>query len=82
MLLDGAMTNCLFQHGHVAVTGELNVRYHHAVTVNRDASVRAWSKAARRPLHRLAAEFVQGGQVMAVASAKFFDRPKALVRQG
>jgi len=26
-LLDGAMTNCLFAHGCVAMTGALNVRY-------------------------------------------------------
>src|ERR1035437_3200852 len=32
-LLDGAMTNCLFAHGHVAMTGELKVRYREPVVI-------------------------------------------------
>ena len=30
-LLDGAMTNCLFAHGIVAVTADLKVRFRHPV---------------------------------------------------
>ena len=30
-LLDGAMTNCLFAHGIVAVTAEMNVRFRHPI---------------------------------------------------
>jgi acyl-coenzyme A thioesterase PaaI-like protein len=75
MLLDGAMTNCLFRNGHVAVTGELRVRYRHPVSVDRNATIRAWIEAERAPLRRVAAEFVQDGRVMAVGSAKFLDRP-------
>jgi acyl-coenzyme A thioesterase PaaI-like protein len=79
MLLDGAMTNCLFRYGHVGVTGELTIRYRHPVAVDRIATVRAWIQGARPPLLRVAAELVQGGRVMAIASAKFFDRPPPAV---
>ena len=39
-LLDGAMTNCLFAHGHAAVTAELKVRFRHPVMTERPARVR------------------------------------------
>ena len=68
------MTNCLFRYGHVAVTGELKIRYRHVVSVGGVASVRAWIGRARPPLRRVAAEVVQGGRVVATASAKFSDR--------
>jgi acyl-coenzyme A thioesterase PaaI-like protein len=77
MLLDGAMTNCLFRHGHVAVTAELSVRFRRPVAVDRAATLRAWIERARPPLRRAAAELLQGGRVMATAHAKFLDRPGA-----
>ena len=76
LLLDGAMTNCLFAHGHVGVTGELRIRYHHPVRTSRVASVRAWIDRSRPPLHVMAARLVQDGEVMASASAKFMERPR------
>jgi acyl-coenzyme A thioesterase PaaI-like protein len=75
MLLDGAMTNCLFCHGHVAQTGELTVRYRRPVAVDRPVTVRAWIGKVRPPLRRVAAELVQDGTVMATGAAKFIDRP-------
>jgi acyl-coenzyme A thioesterase PaaI-like protein len=75
MLLDGAMTNCLFLGGRVAVTGELRVRYRHPVRVERDATVRAWIERERPPLRLLRAELLQDGRVTATATAKFVDRP-------
>lgn len=41
-LLDGAMTNCLFAHGLVAVTAELTIRFLRPAATNRTATVRAW----------------------------------------
>lgn len=73
-LLDGAMINCLFAHGHAAVTAELKVRFRHPVRTERPALVRAWSVSSLRPLHELAAELVQGEQVMATARGKFLEQ--------
>lgn len=73
-LLDGAMTNCLFAHGHVGVTADLQVRFRHPVITERPAQVRAWITASLRPLHELAAELVQGEQVMATARGKFVEK--------
>lgn len=73
-LLDGAMTNCLFAHGCVALTGELKVRYREPVQIGEEMSVRAWIKRSLPPLHVLIAELKQGGRVKAVATAKFMER--------
>ncbi|MCU0871754.1 MAG: PaaI family thioesterase [Pirellulaceae bacterium] len=73
-LLDGAMTNCLFAHGHAAVTAELKVRFRHPVMTERPARVRAWIASSLRPLHELAAELVQEEQVMATARGKFLEK--------
>ncbi len=35
LLLDGAMTNCLFAHGRIGITGELKVRFCHPVAMRR-----------------------------------------------
>jgi acyl-coenzyme A thioesterase PaaI-like protein len=72
-LLDGAMTNCLFAHGHVAVTAELTVRYRHPVMTDRTATVRAWTRDSSHRLHQLRAELLQDGQLLAVATAKFLE---------
>lgn len=72
-LLDGAMTNCLFAHGRVAVTAELTVRYRHPVMTDRRATVRAWLCETSRRLHRVRAELLQDGQLLAIATAKFLE---------
>ena len=82
-LLDGAMTNCLFAHGHAAVTAELRVRFRHPVITERPAKVRAWIASSLRPLHELAAELVQEQQVMATARGKFLEKTaQSLFRDG
>lgn len=73
-LLDGAMTNCLFAQGFVAVTVDMNVRFRHPVTVSLPAIVRAWLESEGSPVHRLAAEVLQGEQIVATASARFIDK--------
>jgi acyl-coenzyme A thioesterase PaaI-like protein len=75
MLLDSAMTHCLFARGHTAVTGELTVRFRLPVLVNRPVVLRAWVERSFPPLHVAAAELRQDGVVKATARAKFMDQP-------
>ena len=72
-MLDGAMTNCLFAHGRVAVTGELSIRFRRPVLTNHPATVRAWIKESFLGLYVLAAELRQEGHVMARATGKFME---------
>jgi uncharacterized protein (TIGR00369 family) len=72
-LLDGAMTNCLFAHGHVAMTAELKVRYRKPVFIGREMLIRAWITQSQPPVHLLEAEVKQEGCTKAIASAKFFE---------
>jgi acyl-coenzyme A thioesterase PaaI-like protein len=72
-LLDGAMTNCLFARGVVAVTAELSIRFMHPVVINRQAHVKAWVEKSYSPLHLLRAELVQDGKVLVTASSKFME---------
>jgi acyl-coenzyme A thioesterase PaaI-like protein len=76
-LLDGAMTNCLFARGLVAMTGELKVRFRAPVLIGEETVIRAWILRSHPPLHLLAAELKQQGCVRATASAKFIERNEA-----
>jgi acyl-coenzyme A thioesterase PaaI-like protein len=75
-LLDGTMTNCLFLHGHTAVTVELKIRYSQAVETDKSAAVRSRIVRSTLGLHLLEAELIQGGEVKVTASAKFMEEPK------
>jgi len=72
-ILDGAMTNCLFARGLVAVTADLRVRFRQPLPTGSEATVRAWMERSLGPLHTLAAEIVQGGRVAASASGTFVE---------
>lgn len=72
-LLDGAMTNCLFARGLAAVTVDMAVRFRRPVAVNRPAIVRARPDSESSPLHRMAAELIQDGRVVATATARFLE---------
>lgn len=74
MLLDGAMTNCLFARGLATVTVDMNVRFRHPVMVSRTALVRAWLESDESPVHRLAAELRQDRRVVATAKARFVKK--------
>ncbi|MDD5679488.1 MAG: PaaI family thioesterase [Kiritimatiellae bacterium] len=78
-LLDGAMTNCLFAHGKAALTGELKVRFLAPVVADRTATVRAWIRTSRAPLHTMESELLQAGRVVARATAKFMEAPNACI---
>jgi uncharacterized protein (TIGR00369 family) len=73
-LLDGAMTNCMFANGQATMTAELNVRFRHPVTTGNPATIRAWITSSTRPLHEVAAELIQDGQVKATAKGKFLEK--------
>jgi uncharacterized protein (TIGR00369 family) len=72
-LLDGAMTNCLFAHGLVAVTAELKVRYRKPVVTGCEMVVRAWMEKPCPPLYLMRAELNQEGCVKATAVAEFME---------
>jgi uncharacterized protein (TIGR00369 family) len=74
LLLDGAMTNCMFARGCVAMTAELNVRYREPVVIGDEMFIRAWVIQSVSRLHVLRAELKQNGCVKAAASAKFMER--------
>lgn len=73
-LLDSAMTNCLFQQGINAVTGELNVRYRHSVPCDAELELRARVVSEKRPLFLVESELLMGSKIMAKATAKFMER--------
>ena len=73
-LLDGAMTNCLFAHGHTGITGELKVRFRYPVATGQGSLVRAWIEESSPPFHVLKAELVQDQQVKARATGKFVEQ--------
>jgi uncharacterized protein (TIGR00369 family) len=70
-LLDGAMANCLFAHGHVATTGELTVRFRRPVVTGKVATVRARIERSSHRLYLLRAAVLQDGAVKASAVGKF-----------
>ncbi len=71
MILDGAMTNCLFAHDCVAVTGDLHVRFRHPVHTNQPAVVRAWIHRSVSSFYEMKAEISQNGQLTTTAVGKF-----------
>jgi uncharacterized protein (TIGR00369 family) len=72
-LLDSAMTNCLFAHGRVAMTGELNVRFLKPVIENRPVVVSARLAESHAPLFKMSGEVLQNGKTVARATAKFME---------
>ncbi len=74
LLLDSAMTNCLFAHNITAVTARLIIRYILPVAIDQCAVVKAWIREYEPPLYVLEAEVIQKNQVLVRASAKFIDR--------
>ncbi|MBN2131389.1 MAG: PaaI family thioesterase [Sedimentisphaerales bacterium] len=73
-LLDGAMTNCLFAHGIVAVTGRMTVRFRHPIKIGVELVVRAKIVKSHGPIHALESQVIQQGIVMAAAAAKFMEQ--------
>jgi acyl-coenzyme A thioesterase PaaI-like protein len=75
LILDGAMTNCLFAHDCIAVTADFRVRFRHPVVINQPAQVRAWISRSSSCLYELQAEISQNSQIKTTATGKFMKQP-------
>jgi len=73
LMLDSAMTNCLFGAGITALTGELSVKYKAPVQIGRAVALKAWIERDLCPLYILKAELSQDGAVKVTAEAKFMQ---------
>jgi len=73
MLLDAAMTHCLFSRNVAGLTAKLSIRYHRAVVLGVAAVVRARIVDAGSPLYYLESEVVQDGALCAAAKGTFWD---------
>lgn len=76
LLIDSAMTNCLFALGCVAMTAELKLRYLEPVLILPPATVRARRIRAAHGLHYLESEIIQQGRIKATGSGTFME-PRA-----
>lgn len=73
MLLDAAMTHCLFAREVAGLTAKLGIRYHRAVMLGVPALVRARIVDVESPLYYLESEVVQGDVTCAAAKGTFWD---------
>lgn len=71
LMLDSAMTNCLFAAGVTALTGELAVKYRAPVKIGRAVALKAWIEKDHDPLFLVRSELSQDGAVKVSADAKF-----------
>lgn len=78
LVLDAAMTNCLFARGVRGYTGKMQVRYRAPVALRERAVIRAWVTSERHPLYWVRAELAQAGQVCAWAEAAFSGERREL----
>ena len=79
-LLDGAMTNCLFAQGIVAVTAELRVRYRSPLMIGKSARITAALVRHSSALFVLEAAITQQGQVRATSTGKFLTTQERVRR--
>ncbi|MFH1799664.1 MAG: PaaI family thioesterase [Candidatus Omnitrophota bacterium] len=80
-ILDGAMMNCLFAQGRIAVTGVLTVCFVSPLAVKQTATVRARVKKSISSCHILESELLQGRRTVAKATAKFMECTEHFLRQ-
>lgn len=73
MLLDAAMTHCLFAQNVAGLTAKLNIRYHRAVLLRVPVVVRARLVDAKAPLYYLESQVIQDGNLCATAKGAFWD---------
>ena len=81
-LLDGAMTNCLFLHGQLALTARLNLRFRHPVQTGMPAVVRAWISDTSRGFFQMKAELLQAGIRKASADGVFMPAQSRIETRG
>lgn len=73
-VLDSAMAHCLLLQDIKAVTGDLRVRFLHAIPCTSRVTIRAWLTCAVSTLYELKAEARVDGQLVARARAKFMKK--------
>jgi len=76
MLLDAAMTHCLFARKLHGVTARMSIRYHHPAEIGSHATIRAHLVRSIHNLYVLEAEMIQEGIVRASAEARFLSLPE------
>jgi acyl-coenzyme A thioesterase PaaI-like protein len=75
-LLDGAMTNCLFAHGKIAMTAELKIRYFSPIVVEKKLTIRSWIEKSRPRFFLMKAEIISEGILLAQGNGKFMEKPQ------
>ncbi len=75
LLLDSAMTHCLFARQIHGVTARLSIRYRHPMELEVPATIRARVLRQMKGLIELEAEIRQGDRVAARAEARFVRLP-------
>lgn len=73
-LLDCAMTNCLFAHGIVAVTAEINVRFRHPIFLDTPLTISAKISDVQGGLYIIDSFILQKNQLKAQGSGKFMKK--------
>ncbi len=73
-VLDSAMAHCLLVQDIKAVTGDLRVRFLHAIPCTSKVIIRAWLTCAVSSLYELKAEARVDGKLVARAKAKFMQK--------
>lgn len=73
-VLDSAMAHCLLVKNIKAVTGDLRVRFLHAIPCTSRVTIRAWLTCAVSTLYELKAEARVDGRLVARAKAKFMQK--------
>jgi len=71
LMLDSAMTNCLFSAGITALTAEMNVKYKAPVKIGRAVILTAAIKTDHNPLFIVCSALRQDGEDKVLAEAKF-----------
>lgn len=71
MLLDGAMTQCLFAHDIVAVTAVMHLRFRRPVPLDSELRVSAWIEHSDATRYELKAELRDADNLLAEAEALF-----------
>jgi uncharacterized protein (TIGR00369 family) len=75
LLLDSAMTHCLFARQIHGVTARLSIRYHRPMELGVGATIRARVIRQMKQLIELEAVITQNDRVAARAEARFFRLP-------
>lgn len=72
-LLDATMTHCLFDHGIIAMTGNLRVRFLHPISCNSLLCIQARVMKRKKNLYLLYSTVMLKGKIMARGEARFIE---------